>query len=506
MMAAMLPPTHRPKGSRLIAVAAGLFLLTLGSCGLFGERGPVKIAAMGRLNPAATPLAGELSAANAALLDATSQGLVGYDGQGQIDTGLADRWTVTTDGRSYIFRLREAKWSTGPKVTAQDVAAILRISLATASRHVLKSDFPEIETIKAMTETVIEIRLSVPQPAILELLAQPSMAIVNKGMGWGPMRARKMGRAILLSPVPDPLAENPEAAEAAANDPAASIELVGTSPAGALARFKNGYADGVIGGRFSTLPYFAASNIARSRLVVDPVPGLFGLSFVRAEGFLATDTNRDALARAIRRERLVDAFGLEEWQEQLTLRPAVHTRDGGPTPMLPTWADYDDASRQTQARRVVDAWRAAGREIDPIRIAVPDSPGGRILFAYVAADFVAIGVPSRRVTMSSAADLRLIDEVAPNDDPLWALRRLSCRRDTLCNREAQVLIEQTMRNIDVGQRAEQLIEAEVVLTRYTPFIPLATPLRWSVAAQRLTGLRPNTRAQHPLNHMISAPN
>src|SRR3546814_8835212 len=77
------------------------------------------------------------------------------------------------------------------------------------------------------------------------------MAIVNKGMGWGPMRARKIGHAVLLSPVPDPLAENPEAAEAAANDPAASIELVGTSPEGAVARFKNGYADGVIGGRFS---------------------------------------------------------------------------------------------------------------------------------------------------------------------------------------------------------------------------------------------------------------
>src|SRR3546814_5785759 len=85
------------------------------------------------------------------------------------------------------------------------------------------------------------------------------------------MRARKIGNAVLLSPVPDPLAENPEAAEAAANDPAASIELVGTSPEGAVARFKNGYADGVIGGRFSTLPYFVASNIGRSRLVVDPV-------------------------------------------------------------------------------------------------------------------------------------------------------------------------------------------------------------------------------------------
>ncbi|HEV7343733.1 MAG TPA: ABC transporter substrate-binding protein [Sphingopyxis sp.] len=498
------PGSYRRPIIRMAAAAS--LMLSVSSCGLFGERGPVRIAAIGAINPAASPLNGELSATNAALLDATSQGLVSYDGGGQIDTGLADRWTVTTDGRSYIFRLREAKWSNGRKVTAQDVAAILRTYVAPASRHMLKSDFPEIETIRAMTDTVIEIRLSVPQPAILELLAQPSMAIVNKGMGWGPMRARRIGRAILLSPVPDPLAEDPEAAEAAANDPAASIELVGTSPAGALARFKNGYADGVIGGRFSTLPYFAASNIGRSRLVVDPAPGLFGLSFVRAEGFLATDTNRDALARAIRRERLIEAFGLTEWQPQVTLRPAVHTPDGGPTPLMPAWAAYDDASRQTQARRVVDAWRAAGREIEPIRIAVPDSPGGRILFAYVAADFAAIGVPSRRVNMASTADLRLIDEVAPNDDALWALRRLSCRRDTLCNREAEGLIDQAMRNIDVGQRGAQLGDAEVVLSRYTPFIPLATPLRWSVAAQRLTGLRANGRAQHPLNHVIAAPN
>src|SRR3546814_15869075 len=124
-----------------------------------------------------------------------------------------------------------------------------------------------------MTEAVIEILLSVPQPALLELLAQPSMAIVNKGMGGGPMRARKIGNAVLLSPVPDPLAENPEAAEAAANDPAASLALVGTSPEGAVARFKNGYADGVIGGRFSTLPFFVRWYTERRRVgkeVVSP--------------------------------------------------------------------------------------------------------------------------------------------------------------------------------------------------------------------------------------------
>src|SRR3546814_11482325 len=103
-----------------------------------------------------------------------------------------------------MFRLREGKGAKGRKVTAEDVAEILRDYLAPASRHVLKDDFPEVDTIKAMTDAVIEIRLSVPQPALLELLAQPSMAIVNKGMGWGPMRAPKAGNAVLLSPVPDP--------------------------------------------------------------------------------------------------------------------------------------------------------------------------------------------------------------------------------------------------------------------------------------------------------------
>ena len=488
-----------------MAAALSLALMAAG-CDLFTERGPVRIAGIGPLNAAANPVNGELSPPNAALLDASSQGLVSYDGEGQIEPGLAERWTVTADGRSYIFRIREAKWADGRKVTAEDVATILRSYLGPRSRHVLRQDFPEVETVKAMTDSVIEIRLLVPQPGILELLAQPSMAIVGKGRGWGPMRAHRAGRDILLTPVPDPLAEDSEAAEAAAQNPAAAIELVGVTAPRALARFRNGYADGVIGGRFSTLPYYVASKIGRSRLVVDPVPGLFGLSVVRAEGFLATDTNREALSRAVRRDRLIAAFGLTEWQPQVTLRPALYTRDGGPVPMLPAWSDYDDASRQTQARRAVDAWRAAGRTIEPLRIAVPDSPGGRILFAYVAADFAAIGVPSRRVGIASEADLKLIDEVTPNDDPLWPLRRLSCRADTLCNREAQALIDLATVAADTPQRMQRLVEAETVLARYAPYIPLATPLRWSVASQRLTGLRANGRAQHPLNRMIAVPN
>jgi len=507
MMAPMPPTIDIPAKKRLMlrAGAAGLLALTLGSCGLFGEAGPVRIAAIGTLAASPSPINGELDAANAALLNLSAQGLVTFDAEGQVDVGLAERWTVTADGRSYIFRIREAKWANGRKVTTADVARILQSYLAPRSRHVLKDDFPEIETIKAMTETVVEIRLSVPQPAILELLAQPSMAIVNRGLGWGPMRARRNGRSALVSPVPDPLAEDPEAAEAAAADPAASIELTGTTAPRALARFKNGYADGVVGGRFSTLPYFAASNIGRSRLVVDPVPGLFGLSFVSDEGFLAVQANREALSRAIRRERLIAAFGLQEWEPQMTLRPDLYTRDTGPAPLLPAWADYDEQSRFVQAQRTIDAWRTGGREIETLRIAVPDSPGGRILFAYVAADLARLGVPTRRVATGAPAELRLIDEVMPNDDALWGLRRLSCRPDTICHRDAQALIDEAAAAPNAAERARLIGEAEVRLAGYSPFIPIATPLRWSVAAQRLTALRANGRGQHPLNRLIALP-
>src|SRR3546814_1969661 len=122
-------------------------------------------------------------------------------------------------------------------------------------------------------------------------------------------------------------------------------------------------------------------------------------------------------------------------------RPPRSTRTDTLFPYTTLFRAYDDASRLAQAKRVVDAWKAGGREIEPLRIAVPDSPGGRILYAYVAADFDRIGVPSRRVDAGAAADLKLIDEVTPNDDPLWGLRRLSCRDDTLCNAAARRKID-----------------------------------------------------------------
>lgn len=475
--------------------------LALPGCGLFGESGPLRVVTIGTIKADASPANGELSGANAALVASTAQGLVSFDSDGQIDVGLAERWTVTADGLSYIFRIREARWADNRKVTAEQVAAALRAAINPAGRNALRRDFPEVQTIRAMTDTVIEVRLVTPQPNLLELLAQPAMAIQHRGRGWGPMRLHRNGRELLLTPMPDPLAEDPEAAAEAAADPENSVELVGTSGDRAVARFQNGYADAIIGGRFSTLPYFVAGKIPRSRLVVDPAPGLFGLVVTRADGLLATDTVRDALSRTLRRDRMIEAFGLQEWRSVVTIQPSGTPRGSAPAPITPAWADFDDASRQTQARRVVPASAASSE----LRIALPSGPGARILFAYIAADLKAIGITARRVNMASAADLRLIDEVMPYDDPIWALRRINCAPGTLCNRDADNLLRRAVTTRDATERARLIGETEAILMRYSGYIPLATPLRWSVNSPRTPGIKANIRAHHPLHRLTLTP-
>lgn len=501
---------------RLIAASAAL-LLGAAACSVFEPDGPVRIAAIGAVQNNATPASGAMSAATTTIWDATAQGLISFDAEGHIEAGLAERWTVTTDGRSYIFRIREAKWPDGRKVTAQQVANILKSYIRPSSRHPLKAEFVEVENIHAMTDNVLEIRLRLPQPMLLELLAQPSMALVGRGSGWnrgwGPMRVRlddssdRKYPTLIFSPAPDPLATdqqdsargNPDAA------PSQMVELVAVSAPRALARFKNGYADAVIGGRFADLPYFHSSNIPRSRLQIDPTFGLFGLLFQQERGFWAHPNHRLALSALIRRDRLIRAFRISDWPIQIGLRPAIVGDSDLPPPALPIWANQGDAAHVAEMQRLIA--RAAaddGGDAPTLRIALPDGPGSTILFGYIAADFARAGITAQRVAAGAAADLRLIDEVAPNDDPIWPLRRLSCRADTLCDQQIDALITESGRQADPAERTAKIMQAEADMLRSASFLPLAAPLRWTVSTLRFTGIQPNDRAHHPLNRLTSA--
>ncbi len=148
--------------------------------------GPVKVTVVGGAPKLRDPAAGPLSPPDAVLIANVAQGLVRFDAAGNIVAGLAERWNVSDDGMSYIFRIAPAEWHGGGKITAQQVARILKRALGPRSRNPLRDTLGSIDDVVAMTDRVVEIRLKSPRPNLLALLAQPELAILRGRAGAGP--------------------------------------------------------------------------------------------------------------------------------------------------------------------------------------------------------------------------------------------------------------------------------------------------------------------------------
>ncbi len=497
-------PPSAPSGLKRHRLITGLALIVaLTGCGLFGDAGPVRVAAIGALhrNPDRAP--SPLSLPNRLLLDATAQGLVAFSGDGQVEAGLAERWVVIDQGRSYIFRIREARWANGRTVRAADIAQILQRKIGSPRlRPMLRGEFRAVRDIRAMTAKVIEIRLTRPQPDLLDLLAQPDMAVTRNGEGWGPWRPAWSGATAALAPLPPMAASGGDGAEMETEP---GVLLWGTSAARAIAQFEDGAAAVVLGGRFEDWPLIAAAGIAEERIMIDPVDGLFGLAVVGDDGLLGTELGRNAVAMAIIRPGLTRALDAGTWPARITIRS--QSRGGGAIGLIyPAWVDFSPEQRRIRARAIVADWQAAnGGERPIVRIAMPDGPGARIIFARLQTDLSSVGIDARLVNMASDAQLRLIDEVAPSSDPAWYLRRLGCRRGLTCDPATTGLLEAIDAAPDRTARARAIEAAEEAITRHSGYIALASPLRWSLVAGSTPGLRPNARGRHSLIRLQPPP-
>src|SRR5688500_5496495 len=144
-----------------------------------------------RLSPGAQHLRG-----------ATAAGLVSLDVQGDVIPALADRWIVTDDGRSFIFRLRDGTWPDGRELTAESARAALSEAIRALEGTSLGLDLAPIEEVRAMAGRVVEIRLSSPVPMLLQLLAQPELALVRGVGGSGEMLLDRHGATAVLAMKP----------------------------------------------------------------------------------------------------------------------------------------------------------------------------------------------------------------------------------------------------------------------------------------------------------------
>jgi len=471
-------------------------LAALAACGGDADR-PVEVAAIG--DPASPFATGaRLPVAAQLIRSATAEGLVAFDAQGRVIPALADRWIVTDDGLSYIFRLRDGRWADGSAITGESARAALLEAIGAVRGTALGLDLAPIDEVRTMAGRVVEIRLKQQAPDFLQLLAQPELGLLRRGRGGGPMKLTREKRSALLRPIAPEDRGLPQQADWERRT--GRLRLTALPAPRAIELFNAGETDVVLGGRFEDFPRLDAARVSRGAIRLDPVAGLFGLAVVDPQGFLAAPENREALAMAIDREALANALGVGGWTATARLVNPGLAGDNGT--VGERWPGRSIDERQAMAGARIGRWNGSAR----LRVALPAGPGADLLFARLEADWAVIGVKALRVGEAADADLRLIDAVARYPRAEWFLNQLSCvAARGVCDSLADRLAGQARDEPDPARRAELYAEAEARLTIANGYIPLGVPIRWSLVSGSAVGFAPNAWSVHPLMPMTVRP-
>lgn len=460
--------------------------------------GATKVTVIGKNAELRDPATAEVATSDAVLLQNVAQGLVQLDDSGNIVPGLAERWNVSDDGLSYIFRIANGKWSDGRDITAEQVAKVLKRDLADRSKDPLKDTLGSVEDVIAMTDRVIEIRLVAPRPNLLPLLAQPEFAILRSGQGTGPFKAaadaKQAGTWKLSREITTPDEEVKRRDEV----------LLSAAPAPqAIAAFVQEDTDLVLGGSFIDLPFAQHAKLPRNALRFDPASGLFGLMPVAASGGSSADpTLRKILSQSIDRDALVATFAVPLLAPRTTLlEPGL---DGVPAFGAPDWTALPLAQRLPALKQQAAHFTAKGAH-PTIALVLPDGPGADIIFRQLQHDWGALGFTVQRGPAPALATFALIDEVAPSTSPAWFVRRFRCAVAPVCNADADKLMESARSTPIAAQRYALLAQAAGMIDDAQLFIPLTAPIRWSLVSRRIESFNGNRYAHHTLTDLDQKP-
>jgi peptide/nickel transport system substrate-binding protein len=478
----------------MLAVLAAMGPVACGS----GTSDLTRVAVIGPEPKLVETVTAQLTVGEAMVRSSVAQGLVRFDERGQVIPGLAERWNVSDDGLSYIFRLQTGDWPDGRKVKADEIARILSRQLRPSSKNPLKDTLGAVREIVAMTDRVIEIRLNAPRPNLLQLLAQPEFGLVRASVGTGPFQP---ATAEQIAALPADLRKLPGIFLAHriripdAEDPVEKVHLSGGEAPKLVAAFAKGDLELVLGGTVADLPFAFQAKVPRGSRRFDPVAGLFGLVPTGRSDTLGERDVRRLLSQAIDRDALIAGLHVGGLQPRATLLQAG--LEGIGTPQQPDWLSQPAIERREALIR--EAQRLFGDVRPPaLRVFLPTGPGGDYLLARLRYDWEPLGLRVDRAPTSSSADLVWIDEVAPSFSPAWFLRHFRCAVAPVCLEDADPLLEQARLTPDSAQRAQLFMEAARMMDDAQLFIPVAAPIRWSLVSGRAPGFAENPFARHTL--------
>lgn len=161
--------------------------------------------------PHLDPTSGAAAAIDEVVYANLFEGLTRIDDKGQPQPGLAESWTVSDDGKTYTFKLRNGvKFHDGTDFTADDVKFSLDRARAEDSTNAQKKLFQQIAAVDVVDPATVKVTLANPQGLFIynmglgdAVIVAPETAAGNKEkpIGTGPFKfdSWAKGSAIKLS-------------------------------------------------------------------------------------------------------------------------------------------------------------------------------------------------------------------------------------------------------------------------------------------------------------------
>ncbi len=461
------------------------------------------------------------------------EGLIAEDAAGEPIPGMATSWTTSPDGLVWTFKLRDAVWSDGQPVTADDFVFSLRRlqEPATASEYAyllniiegaqaINSGEAPSETlgVRAIDPKTLEIRLNNPAPYLLGLLTHntafpvPAHVVRRHGDAWvQPANFVSNGAFTLNSwALGDRLriVKNPRYHDAGA----VCLDEVHYFPisdyVAAERRVRAGELD------YSTR--ITANRIGYLRQP-DQIPEYVRTHLWLTNAYLMFNAEnpkfrdirvRQAIALAIDRQFIVEkARRAGETAAYSFVPPGIANYPQG---ARMRWADWPFERRQQEARRLL---REAGHTPDnPLRFELTHRGIDHgVLWPAIQADLRAVGIEVELIGAESQVayaafrnrDFEVGDVgwVADFNDPInfLELNRSSTGAQNYGdyrNPAYDALLARADREPDVNARAEFLRQAEQMVLDDLPVVPLFFGPSSNLVNPSVTGFVDNVQDTH----------
>lgn len=440
------------------------------------------------------------------------EGLIAVSPRGELIPGVASAWQISQSGLEYRFQLRqEARWSNGDPVVAQDFVAGLRRSVdpATGSAFarillpiqnaeaVISGQLaPEHLAVTALSDHLLLIRLKSPTPYFLGLLMHPSTFPVY------PPSVAKWGREFA---VPGRLVGNgayrlvgwrPQAAVQLRRNPyywnsrQTEVEEVHYYPnedaQAELKRYRAGDIDISYEVPLGQVGWIRSAMGPELRVASYLGTYFYGFNCSRPP-FKDNPKLRRALTLAVDRQVIVDKVmnGLALPAYSL-LPPGL----SGYTPQRPDWADWSREQRLAEARRLyAEAGYSAQRPLE-VELRYNTHEDHKRIATVVAAMWKQwLGVRTKLLNEEFKVfiqnrNLRKITQlfravwIADYDDPTAftdILHSSHGQNDMAYNNpDYDALLAQAAVEVDPDQRRQHLAQAEQLLLRDQPLLPIYT--------------------------------